>query len=335
MELALTYHVEGPFEQDSSTIFAEIARQVRLADELGYQHAWFSEHHFHVHLGHLPAPLFFATYLAGQTRRIGLGTAVVCINLHHPLVIAEQIALLDVLSGGRASVGLGSGSTPKEFEVLGAEQADRHRRLEEALTVLRLAFTGKPFAFAGDFIEMGPPVSVLPRPERDLFPSLWVAANSPASAQLAGRQGLKLMLSRERSPEELRALVQSYREGREWQGLPAEGGSIAASRAMYVGDDDASAWRDAEDVAWTLNARMRQERPAVAALPAPASVQEAAEQVQFVVGGPERCRASVAELRDVIPFDTFNLQPRWAGLRGDQVEASLRRFARQVAPAFR
>ncbi len=335
MDVALTYHVEGPVDQPSDEVYAEVGRQVELADELGVDHAWFSEHHFHVHLGHLPAPLALATFLAARTRRIALGSAVVCINLHNPLVVAEQIAILDVLSGGRSSVGLGSGSTPTEFSALGAESADRHARLAEALDVLQLAWSGKPFAYAGDYVNTGAAVRTLPQPRRALFPTLWIAANSPASAHLAGKRGLKLMLSRERPPEDLRALHTAYREGREQADLPANGGSISASRAMYTGEDDASAWREAEAAVWTLNARMRRERPAIAALPEPRSLQEAADQVQFIVGGPERCIGSVWELLHVLPFDTFNLQPRWAGLGSAQVEASLRRFMQQVAPAFR
>lgn len=335
MEFALTYHVEGPAGQPSADVYAEIERQVVLAEGLGFDHAWFSEHHFHVHLGHLPSPLTFAAYQAGRTRRIGLGSAVVCINLHQALVIAEQIALLDVLSDGRSSVGIGSGSTPAEFAALGANADERHARLAEALDILELAWTGKPFAYAGRFVHIPEPVRVLPHPTRALFPTLWLAANSPASATLAGRRGLKLMLSRERSAEELRALHAAYRAGREEAALPPESGVVSASRAMYVSDSDAAAWREASEAVWLLNARMRRERAAVAALPQPQNVQEAAEQVQFVVGGPERCRASVQELLDVLPFDVFNLQPRWAGLDAPHVEASLRRFAEDVAPAFR
>jgi alkanesulfonate monooxygenase SsuD/methylene tetrahydromethanopterin reductase-like flavin-dependent oxidoreductase (luciferase family) len=142
------------------------------------------------------------------------------------------------------------------------------------------------------------------------------------------------MLSRERSNQELRTLHAAYRAGREQAGLPRDAGTVSASRAMYVGDNDASAWREASEAVWSLNARMRRERIAIAALPAPQSVQVAAEQVQFVVGSPERCRASVEELLNVLPFDVFNLQPRWAGLPAEQVDASLRRFAEVVAPAF-
>src|SRR5438874_1484243 len=94
--IGLTDHLEGPRDQPSAAIYDEVADLVRLADELGVDYAWFSEHHAHAHHGHVPAPLLYALHLAGQTRRIHLGTAIICVNLHHPLDVAEQVALADV-----------------------------------------------------------------------------------------------------------------------------------------------------------------------------------------------------------------------------------------------
>ena len=92
---------------------------VRLADDLGVRYAWFAEHHAHVHHGHMPAPLLMALHLAGQSRHIHLGTAIICVDLHHPLEIAEQVAVADLLSGGRIEAGFGSGCTPDEAGIFG------------------------------------------------------------------------------------------------------------------------------------------------------------------------------------------------------------------------
>src|SRR2546423_8405493 len=121
MQFALTYHVEAPRTTPSSEAYAEVIRQVELADRLGFDYAWFSEHHAHAHFGHLPAPLLLALHLAGRTQQIKLGTAIICLNLHHPLAVAEQVAVADVLSSGRMSVGFGSGSTPEEVGIFGLD----------------------------------------------------------------------------------------------------------------------------------------------------------------------------------------------------------------------
>src|SRR3954453_5794140 len=119
--IGLTDHLEGPPDRPSTDIFDEVAQLVRLADNLGVRYAWFAEHHAHAHQGHLPTPLLFALHLAGRTRQIRLGTAVICLNLRHPLDGAEQVAVADTLTGGRLSVGFGSGSTPEEFGLFGLD----------------------------------------------------------------------------------------------------------------------------------------------------------------------------------------------------------------------
>ena len=141
----LTDHVEGPANRPTAEIFDEVSEYVLEADRLGVEFAWFSEHHAHVHEGHLPSPLLYALHLAGQTSRIRLGTAIICLNLHHPLAVAEQVSVADILAGGRLAVGFGSGSSPEEFglfdlEVTGEE--DRHARFAEALEVILSAWQG-------------------------------------------------------------------------------------------------------------------------------------------------------------------------------------------------
>src|SRR5579872_464659 len=145
MKFALTYHIEGPRERPSLDIYDEVSRQVVQADELGFHYAWFSEHHSHIHLGHLPCPLLLALHLAGQTRRIHLGTAVICLNMHDPIDIAEQVAVADLLTGGRISPGFGSGSTPQELALFGLPSVDadtRHAAFAESLRIIREVWSG-------------------------------------------------------------------------------------------------------------------------------------------------------------------------------------------------
>ena len=144
----LTDHLEGPADQSSAEICADVADLVSLADKLGVRFAWFAEHHQHAHRGHLPTPLLFALHLASQTQQIHLGAAIVCLNLHHPLDVAEQVAVVDMLSGGRMSVGFGSGSTPQEVELFGLlpeEEVARHARFEASLSSIRSAWSDKGF----------------------------------------------------------------------------------------------------------------------------------------------------------------------------------------------
>ena len=107
IRIGLTDHLEGPRDQRSSVIYDQVSELVRIADELGADFAWFTEHHAHAHYGHLPTPLLLALHLIGQTKRIQLGTAIICLNLHHALDAAEQVAVADILSRGRMAPGFG------------------------------------------------------------------------------------------------------------------------------------------------------------------------------------------------------------------------------------
>src|SRR5689334_668244 len=118
--IGMTDHVEGPLSRPSREVFDEVADLVRLADELGMRYAWFAEHHRHVHHGHLPTPLLFAMHMAARTKGIQLGSAVICLNLHDPLDVAEQVATADVLCDGRLAIGFGSAATPEEAALFGA-----------------------------------------------------------------------------------------------------------------------------------------------------------------------------------------------------------------------
>ena len=328
--------MEGEQDTPSREVFDEIAAQVRLADTLGFHAAWFAEHHFHVHRGHLPTPHLFALHLAGRTERIHLGSAVITSALHHPLRLAEDLITIDVLTGGRLSIGLGSGSTKSEFAAYGIPPEDqepeaRHQRFAEGLEVLEQAWRGDPISVHGRFVDVEAP-PVLPRATRPLSEALWIASNSAAQARVSGRRGYGIMLSRERGAGEMEQIVESYRQGRGEAGLDPNAGRIAASRPVYVGRTDAEAHAEASDAVWEMVARQRRERPQYADLPQPKDFDEACARVQFVAGGPETVAELVRELYAQIPFTALHIQPRWKGLPPPRVQTSIQRFQEEVMP---
>jgi alkanesulfonate monooxygenase SsuD/methylene tetrahydromethanopterin reductase-like flavin-dependent oxidoreductase (luciferase family) len=335
----LTYHIEGDLDTPSDAVYAEVGEQVALADRTGVHAAWFAEHHFHVHRGHLPNPLLLALHLAGRTERIHLGSAVFTTALHHPLRLAEDLLTADILTGGRLSIGLGSGSTAPEFAAFGISPEDqaapaRHQRFAEGLTVLEQAWQGGPISVHGRYVEVEAP-PVLPRAIRPLRDLLWIAANSEPQAYVAGERGYGMMLSRERDTGSMTRLVAAYREGRVAGGQPPAGGRIAASRPVFVGPTDAAAEAVAAPAVAIMVERQRQERPAFADLPPPADFADACRRVQFLAGSPETIAAEVRRLYDEVPFTALHVQPRWQGLPHEQVLASIRRFQEVVVPLVR
>jgi alkanesulfonate monooxygenase SsuD/methylene tetrahydromethanopterin reductase-like flavin-dependent oxidoreductase (luciferase family) len=311
--VGITDHLEGPPDQPSAEIYADVADLVRLADRLGVDYFWFSEHHSHAHHGHLPAPLLFALHLAGQTKRIRLGTAIICLNLHHPVGVAEQVAVADTLADGRTAVGFGSGSTSNEFGLYNLPETgedERHERFAAALRTIRTAWTS----------------DMLPRPAPDLAKRCWVAVNSLASARIAGQVGLNVMFSHLRMPEQYREYTAVYRSagGR---------GLIAANRPVFVGPDDATAFALAEPALRTLWRRFREEGKIPAETPEPAATADlCGHPINFVVGGPATVAGRLGQLHAEAPFDVANLEVRWAGLEHGLVHESLQRLMEESIP---
>lgn len=326
--IGLTDHLEGPSERPSSEIFHEVTDLVRLADRLGVRFAWFAEHHAHAHHGHLPTPLLLALHLAGQTRRIHLGTAIICLNLHHPLDVAEQVAVADLLANGRMAVGFGSGSTPEESALFGAELAEERERQARFAEALRIIHSG----WSGDWPERMshafavPPHRMLPTPADELQGRCWVAVNSVGSARIAGELGFNMLFSHLRTPEQYRAFCATYR---------AAGGAglVAANRPVFVGPDDATAFTDVEPALRILRRRFQQEGKIPAEAREPANLEElCAHPINFIVGGPETVAQKLLGLYEQSPFDVANVEVRWAGLSHDQVCKSLQRLMEDVMP---
>lgn len=108
MDIGTFLLMQSPSARSSQEIFARGVEQAQAAETLGFRNVWLGEHHFSTY-GYLSRPVQLATYIAAKTTRLRVGTAVIVVPLHHPLIIAEEIATLDVLSGGRLDVGFGRG----------------------------------------------------------------------------------------------------------------------------------------------------------------------------------------------------------------------------------
>src|SRR5262245_65883433 len=149
---------------------------------------WLAEHHFSTY-GYLSRPLTYALHLANKTKRIRVGTAVIVVPLHHPLVIAEEIATVDILAGGRLDIGLGRGYQRYEVERLGQDLGESRTRWEQAVDVILLALTGRPFSYDGKYYKIAE-TTVFPPAVQRPHPPTWVTAQSHESIRTPGKSGL-------------------------------------------------------------------------------------------------------------------------------------------------
>jgi alkanesulfonate monooxygenase SsuD/methylene tetrahydromethanopterin reductase-like flavin-dependent oxidoreductase (luciferase family) len=169
---------------------AELYRAALEMAEWGEQHGCVavqvSEHHASPD-GYLPAPLVLASAIAGRTRRLPIQVAALILPLHDPIEVAEQMAVLDLVSGGRVSYVLAVGYREAEYAMFGRDLRERGRRMDACLSALRSAFSGEVFAFEGRSAQ------VLPRPATPGGPLLLLGGNSAAAVRRAARFGLGMV----------------------------------------------------------------------------------------------------------------------------------------------
>jgi probable F420-dependent oxidoreductase len=166
--------------------FAETFALAAIAEEAGFDTATIGHHHFMP--GNLSDPLTFLAAVAARTESLRVGTGIFQLPAHNPVRVAEQVATIDQLSGGRVSLGVGLGWWPVEYEVFGSRFSERGARMEEALRVLKLVWTEEDVAFDGRFWSF-PQLTVHPRPVQAPHPPLWVAGVADAAVDRAARLG--------------------------------------------------------------------------------------------------------------------------------------------------
>lgn len=168
-----------------------VTRAARHAEELGFADVWISDHVVHPAAQTYPSPYLLdpivtLSWAAASTSSIGLGTSVLVVPMHNPLELANVLASLDRMSGGRLTVGVGVGWSEDEYAALGWSFGDRGRRLDEALDLWRAAWHDDPVTFHGEFTSFDD-VRVLPQPERPI--PVWVGGSSEVAYRRAIQRG--------------------------------------------------------------------------------------------------------------------------------------------------
>jgi len=186
---------------------SSLCGQAQFAERVGYESIWLPENHFGENA--LPDPLTLLASVAGATESIRLGTTSYLLTLRNPLQAAEQVAVLDQLSGGRVILGVGRGYAPEMLRAFHVPPKEKRRIFAWSLGLMRDAWAGKPVALDG---ETEHAVEVHPRPHQAPHPPLWVAAFGPKALAQAGRLGLPYLCS---PMESLATLERNYQQHRE------------------------------------------------------------------------------------------------------------------------
>src|SRR5687767_1139236 len=196
-------------ERSEYELFQNSLGQIELADRLGYDYAWVVEHHFLEEYSHSSAPEVFLGAASQRTSRIRLGHGILQLPTSHPIRVAERVATLDLLSGGRVELGMGEAQGPVELHPFGARVRDKREAWEEAVKALVPMFTRSSVEWHGRFFDF-PARNVVPKPFQKPHPPLWVACSNINTIASAGAWGMGALGFQFVSPEAARAWVSQY-----------------------------------------------------------------------------------------------------------------------------
>lgn len=271
----------------------------KAADQLGYDTVTVGQHHFVP--GNLPDPLMFLAALAAHTERLRVGTGIYLLAVHDPVRVAEQVALLDLISGGRAVLGVGTGWNELEYQVYGSDIHRRGSRIDESIRLLQHLWTTADQPWQGEFFDV-PALTVHPRPVQQPHPPVWVAGVAKAAVERAARLGDGWICGPVQSLAKAKECLDIYRPARAARRKPAD---WVLRRYTWVG-------RDAEQIAeqvlpayvegllahWRESAEEPEERELFARLDrgdkVPAA-QIAADRM--LAGTPEQCVEQIMRYR--------------------------------------
>jgi alkanesulfonate monooxygenase SsuD/methylene tetrahydromethanopterin reductase-like flavin-dependent oxidoreductase (luciferase family) len=208
------------------------------AEGLGFKSSFLVEHHF-TGWNQVSSTLMLLTALAMCTTRLRLGSAVMVLPWHNPVLLAEQAATLDLVSGGRFDFGIGKGYRHSEFNGFQIAPEEAQARFDEAVEVMTRAFTTRQrFSHRGRFWQFED-IVVEPPPAQEPHPPFWVAAGSEASIRRAAASGFNLILDQYASAETLGERIAIYKAERHKRGLSFDPAQIVVARQLYVAKDNA------------------------------------------------------------------------------------------------
>lgn len=289
-----------------TTIYERALQRIEMMDKTGYDVIWLAEHHF-TDYSVCPSVHMMGLHVASRTKHLRIGTGVSLAAFYHPLRLAEEVALLDVLTGGRVNWGAGRGFDPTEFSVFGVPKEASYARFREAVDIVLAAWNNERLTWNGDHWHFED-VEVLPKPMQQPHPPTWVGVSATDSLHWAAKQGYSIMLGPHAHYTEMAQKRELYREALEAHGHSFAGREIPMTRFIAVADTD----REAEEIArqgakWLVGSYVNPTKSAGAAATAATRRDESGRRLDpvehylngvAVYGSPQRVVDEIHKLQE-------------------------------------
>jgi probable F420-dependent oxidoreductase len=341
MRFGLTYGFVTP--PGGALSWADCARELietaPVVEELGYDSLHCIEHHFQPD-GHNPSPLMALAAAAAVTERMRLITNILLVPLYNPVKLAEDVAVLDNLSGGRFTFGVAPGYVTDEFNGLMVPYEERFRRFEEALDLMQAAWTNETFSFDGEFYKV-PETRLSPKPVQENIP-IWYGVSGPKLLRRAAKRHAILVASPRHTESELKEHFAKY------EAHAAEFGFTPKEKPIMRGAFVAETREKAEEIAAPAITHLFRELYGKRSASGERALRSDTGEViadadtvsfetfkgRYIIGTPDDAVAAVTRLRDEIGMTELTIWTHMPGVPSELAMGSAKLFAREVIPAF-
>jgi alkanesulfonate monooxygenase SsuD/methylene tetrahydromethanopterin reductase-like flavin-dependent oxidoreductase (luciferase family) len=312
-------------------LYAAMLKQAETAEALGFDSIWLTEHHF-TDDGYLPAMMPVAAAIAARTKRVTIGTYVLLAPFQHPLKLAEDAAVVDVISNGRLRLGIGQGYRQEEFDGFGVTRSERLGRTLETIEILKKAWTGERFSHEGKYFHLHD-VRVLPAPASKPHPELLWGAGAPKAIRRGA--ALDMSFACVGGRKEIGIYLDALKE----QGKDPSRYNIVNSRVVYLSDTEPEAWNDARGALmyqaelygkWLGAAAGTSDPSKILIRPDPERLRRTS-----ILGPPSEVIKRITEVVETTPLTELIVVTQLPGLDPVKAQRSLERFGRDVLPAIK
>jgi len=313
--------------------FEDTIQECERAEAAGFDSVWLGEHHNNPLL--YPRPLLGLTAIASRTRRLRLGTGVLLLPLYRPLDVAEEAAMVDVISNGRLILGVGAGYAPEEFDAFGVSLKERGSRMDEAVPLIQRLWSGEQVTHEGRHFRMTN-ATVAPRPVQRPRPPMWFAGWLEPAIRRAGRLGDGWLGGPSARLDELARCVSMYRDARVAAGRDPDTGDVALMRYVFVAEsvESARAIAGAPFIRSFENTYFKWPHPVVKRPPGELTIERLSED-RIVLGDPASCVMQLQRFQRELRLTHLILRMSVTGVPADAAERSLDLFTREIMPALR
>lgn len=229
-----TFHLFHRFPgQTAKEVYDYQIQVVELLEELGFDGVWIAEHHFRDY-GQVNNIFTLLANLAARTENLRLGTGIVVLPLHNPIRVAEEAAMVDLLSNGRVQMGVGRGYQAIEFESFGLSLSEARDRFDEALNMILELWTGEEVHFEGKYYGTGHPVTLAPKPVQTPHPPVHVAAVSPETVEIYAARGLPILADPAATFKKIAKAAETWHATAAAHGVDSDTIELVGARSVYV-----------------------------------------------------------------------------------------------------